>query len=194
PYRPRVEHRVVRDDVLDFGGGAADLARHETHRRARHVSLLLLRQEQRVQDCGLPPLPRIVGHDLVEPRLVLGRVLERAPGLCQRSFRLVEPGRRVLHLGMKAHRSTSPMTTSEDPMMAMTSAIMPPMISFGSAWHARSEGGRILIRHGRFVPSEMPQTPCSPRGPSTGTYACPSGTVKPCEEIRQCWMSASIPV
>jgi hypothetical protein len=36
---------------------------------------------------------------------------------------------------MEAHRSTSPITTSVDPMTAMTSAIMPPMIAFGSAWH-----------------------------------------------------------
>ena len=34
PDRLRVEHRVVRHDVLDFGGRAANLLRHEPHRRA----------------------------------------------------------------------------------------------------------------------------------------------------------------
>ena len=39
-------------------------------------------------------------------------------------------------------------------MTAMTSAIMPSAMTCGSAWHAKNDGGRILIRHGRFGPSE----------------------------------------
>ena len=42
----------------------------------------------------------------------------------------------VHHQRMETHRSTSPMTTSVEPMTAMTSAIMPPTISLGSPWHA----------------------------------------------------------
>jgi hypothetical protein len=55
---------------------------------------------------------------------------------------------------MKAHRSTSPITTSIDPMTAITSAISPPTIILSSAWQASSDGGRDLMRHGRLVPSE----------------------------------------
>ena len=40
-------------------------------------------------------------------------------------------------------------------MTAMTSAIRPPTIIRSSAWHARSDGGRDLTRHGRFVPSDV---------------------------------------
>jgi hypothetical protein len=61
------------------------------------------------------------------------------------------------------------MTTSIDPMIAMTSAISPPTIIRSSAWHASRDGARDLTRHGRFVPSDTIEKPCSPRGPSTGT-------------------------
>jgi len=73
------------------------------------------------------------------------------------------------------------MTTSMEPMTAMTSAMRPPTIMCSSAWHASSDGARDLTRYGRFVPSENTENPCSPRGPSTGTYASPAGTVNPCE-------------
>jgi len=52
------------------------------------------------------------------------------------------------------HRSTSPMTTSVDPITAMTSAMRPPTIIFGRAWQAKNDGARAFTRTGRFVPSE----------------------------------------
>jgi hypothetical protein len=58
------------------------------------------------------------------------------PFLDDPALRLLEVLGVVHHQRMKAHRSTSPMTTSVEPMTAMTSAIMPPMIAFGSAWQA----------------------------------------------------------
>jgi len=61
----------------------------------------------------------------------IGENLERAvAGFGEREALVVR------HQGMKAHRSTSPITTSVEPMTAMTSAIMPPMINFGSPWQA----------------------------------------------------------
>src|SRR5882762_768214 len=154
PDRPRVEHRVVRDDVLDLRGRAADLLGHKTHTRGGDVALLVLDEIERVQDGRLAPLRRIPLDDLVELLLVLGCVRERLARLRQLPFRTVELCRRVLHRGMKAHRSQSPMTTSVDPMTATRSAIMPCSTIFGSAWMAMNDGGRILTRHGRLVPSE----------------------------------------
>jgi len=55
---------------------------------------------------------------------------------------------------MKARRSTSPITTSIDPITAITSAIRPPTIMRSSAWHASSDGARDFTRHGRFEPSD----------------------------------------
>ena len=154
PHRLRVEHRVVRHDVLHLRGRAANLQRNVPHGRRRQISLLGLREVQRIENGGLPLVVRIPRHVLVELGLVLGRVREVSARLGQRAFRLVELRRRVLHLRMKAHRSQSPMTTSFEPITATTSAIRPPSTSFGSAWIAMNDGARILTRHGRFVPSE----------------------------------------
>ena len=41
---------------------------------------------------------------------------------------------------MKTHRSTSPITTSREPITAITSAIMPPTMNLCSAWHAIRPG------------------------------------------------------
>src|SRR6185436_15736099 len=122
-----------------------------------------------------PAVGRIPRDDLVEARPVVGRVDERRPLVFELARRLMEGGA-VRHRRMKRHRSTSPMTTSIDPITAMTSAISPPTIMRSSAWQARSEGARDLMRHGRFVPSDTTENPCSPRGPSTGTYASLGGT------------------
>ena len=149
-----VEHRVVGHDVLDVRGAAADLLGHVPHRGAGEVALLPLRQVERVENRRLALILRVTGDVLVELLLVLGRVGERRAVVGQRALGPVEPGRRVLHLGMKAHRSQSPMTTSVEPMTATTSAIRPPWTTVGSAWIAMSDGARIFTRHGRFVPSD----------------------------------------
>jgi hypothetical protein len=46
------------------------------------------------------------------------------------------------------------MTTSVEPMTAITSAMSPPTIILGSAWMARKDGGRDLMRQGRLLPSD----------------------------------------
>jgi hypothetical protein len=46
------------------------------------------------------------------------------------------------------------MTTSVEPITAMTSAMRPPTIIFARAWHAMNDGARDLTRIGRFAPSE----------------------------------------
>src|SRR5439155_17497927 len=144
------------------------------------VSLLILGEIQRREHGRAAPIGRIALDQLVEPRAVLRGVDKRRPLVFELPFRPVEGGV-VRHLRMEAHRSTSPMTTSIEPMTAITSAMRPPPTMEARAWHASSDGARDFTRHGRFVPSDTTWNPCSPRGPSTGTYASPAGTVNPCE-------------
>src|SRR5262249_40347932 len=115
--------------------------------------LLALREIERRQHCRPPLLRRIPLDDLLEARAVFRRVDERRPFVLERTRRLVEGGV-VRHLRMKAHRSTSPITTSIDPITAITSAISPPTIIGSSAGQASSAGARDFTRHGRLVPSE----------------------------------------
>src|SRR5262245_5345617 len=103
------------------------------HRGGGQVAQLTLREIQRVEDGGLPLIRRIARDDLIEFRLVLGSKTERLARLCDLALRPLKPGRNVLHLGMKTHRSQSPITTSLEPMTAITSAIIPPSMIFGSA-------------------------------------------------------------
>src|SRR4029079_12022403 len=119
----------------------------------RDVALLMLREIERRQDRRSPLLGRIARDDRVEPRAILRRIGERRPLVLELAGRPVEGGV-VGHLWMKAHRSTSPITTSIDPITAMTSAISPPTIIRSSAWHASSDGARDFTRHGRLVPSD----------------------------------------
>src|SRR5206468_5805266 len=178
--RASVEHRVEGHDVLDVGAGDAEQLGAVADRIGRDIALLLLRQIERRQDRRAAAIGGIALDDLVEPRPVLRRVDKRGPFLFELALGSMEAGV-VGHLRMKAHRSTSPMTTSIDPITAMTSAINPPTIMRSSAWHASSDGARDFTRHGRLVPSDTIEKPCSPRGPSTGTYASPAGTEKPWE-------------
>src|SRR5262245_60993972 len=176
----REKHRVVRDDVLDVRWRYAEQLADVAHRIRRDVALLILDEVQSRQDRRPALIRRVPLHDLFEAGETVRRVRERRTLLHQRARRFVER-RAVRHLRMKAHRSTSPITTSIDPITAITSAIRPPTIKRSSAWHASSDGARALTRHGRLLPSDTTENPCSPRGPSTGTYASPSATVKPCE-------------
>src|SRR5262245_3887031 len=182
---PPIEHRVERHDVFDVGAGDAKQIRDIANRVRRDVALLLLHEIERRENRGSPTIRWIAGDDLVEAPAMLLRVDERRPFVLELARRPVKGGV-VRHPGMKAHRSTSPMTTSIDPITAITSAISPPTISLSSAWQASSDGARALTRHGRLVPSDTTEKPCSPRGPSTATYASPAGTVKPCEYTRKC--------
>src|SRR5207249_8498711 len=136
----------------DIRGRDLEQLRDVPHRVRRDVSLLPLYEIERRKHGRTLPIGRISRDDLVEARAVLGRVHERRSFLLELARGAME-GRVVCHLGMKRHRSTSPMTTSIDPMTAITSAMSPPTIMRSSAWHARSDGARDLMRHGRFVPS-----------------------------------------
>ena len=129
----RVEHRVVRHDVLDVGGRAANLLGNVLHARAGDVALLLLHQIERVENRRLALIGRIARDVLVELGLILRGVGKRLAGLGQLPRRAVELRRRVVHLWMKAHRSQSPITTSLEPMTATTSAMSPPLTIDGSA-------------------------------------------------------------
>ncbi len=46
------------------------------------------------------------------------------------------------------HRSTSPSTTSSEPINATTSATIWPLMSGGSAWRLQNDGGRTRKRYG----------------------------------------------
>src|SRR5690606_8741850 len=127
-----------------------DVARHV----GRDVALLLLREIERVQDGRAPLIGRVVSREGLEG-LVSGRGEREVRPLGQRHpLRAVPLVRAVRHGGMETHRSTSPITTSSDPMTAMTSAIMPPTMNLCRAWHAMSPGDRMCTRHGRLPPSE----------------------------------------
>src|SRR5918999_1111376 len=52
------------------------------------------------------------------------------------------------------HRSTSPMTVSSDPTIAMKSAISASRMHVAVAWSATNDGARNLTRHGRGPPSD----------------------------------------
>ena len=95
---------------------------------AGDVALLVLRQIERRQDRRLALIGRIARDDLVEPRAVLRRVANGAPVVRRACAPTCGTVGVVRHLRMKAHRSTSPITTSIEPMTAMTSAISPPTI------------------------------------------------------------------
>ena len=153
PHRLRVEHRVERDDVLDIGRGAPNHRRDMLHRAQRDVSELPLHEKQRGQNRRLPPFGRIPLRDLLEPSTIL-RLVDKHPPIVVRHLPCRSMRFAIVELRMKGHLSTSPITTSIDPITAMTSAISPPMIICGSAWHASSDGDRDFTRHGRLVPSE----------------------------------------
>src|SRR4029079_19545874 len=96
---------------------------------------------------------RIPRADLLELGLILGGVDEDRTFLGKGPSRLM-PAAAVIHRGMKTHRSTSPITTSVDPITAIRSATRPPTTILPRAWHARNEGARDFTRIGRFDPSD----------------------------------------
>src|SRR4029079_15084297 len=99
-----------------------------------HVAGLLLHQIERRQHRRALPIGRILRDDVVELRPPLRRERERRSLVERPPLGLLELLRLLEHPRVESHRPTSPMTTSVEPMTAMTSAIMPPMIAFGSAW------------------------------------------------------------
>src|SRR5207244_3578261 len=129
------EHHVVARDVLDLRRRDAQELRDVAQPVRREIPLLLLHEIERGKHRRLAPLGRVLRANLLELRRALRRVRERLALLQEHPVGLLE-ALLVGHQRMKRHRSTSPMTTSVDPMTAMTSAIMPPSIIFGSAWHA----------------------------------------------------------
>ena len=152
--RGAVEHHVIRNDVLNFGRCTADDVRHVAGGIRRDIALLLLRQIQRMQYGRLAVLGSVVRGELLEACAPLGREVELGPLRQLGPLRAVPLLRAVGHRGMKAHRSTSPITTSSEPMTAMTSAIMPPTMNLCRAWQAMSPGERMCTRHGRLPPSD----------------------------------------
>ena len=154
PHRRAVEHHVVGDDVLDLRRRAADHLGDVPRGVGGDVALLLLCQVERMQHRGLALLGRVMRRELLELRAVLRRELELRTFRQGDPLRAVPLVRAVGHGGMKAHRSTSPMTTSSEPMTAMTSAIIPPTMNLCSAWQAIRLGARMCTRHGRLLPSD----------------------------------------
>ncbi len=133
--RRPVEHHVVARDVLHFGRRHVQNLRDMTHAVRRQVSLLLLDQVERGEHRRRFAIRWVFREDLVERRAAFGRELKRRPLVRELALGLVQP-LVVRHQRVKAHRSTSPMTTSVEPMTAITSAIIPPTSSFASPWHA----------------------------------------------------------
>src|SRR5207344_959977 len=73
------------------------------------------------------------------------------------------------------HRSTSPSTTSSEPISATTSATRCPRISVRSPCRLQNDGGRTRNRYG-FVdlPSLTMKYPSSPLGDSIAWYVSPA--------------------
>ena len=155
PDRPRVEHRVERHDVFDVRRRAADDACDVLDGAERDVAELPLHEIQRRQNRRPASYRvfRIPLRDRLEALAILRRIRKRLP-IVDRHLPLRSMQLAIVDLRVKCHRSTSPMTTSIEPMTAMTSAMRPPRIICGSAWHASSDGDRAFSRQGRLVPSD----------------------------------------
>ena len=153
--RPRVKHRVERHDVFDVGWRTADDTRDVRDGAERHVAELPLHEIERRQNRRPAPygIFRVPLCDRLEAFTVLRRIRKRLP-IVDRHLPLRSMELAIIDFGVKCHLSTSPMTTSIEPITAMTSAMRPPRIIFGSAWHASSDGDRAFNRQGRLVPSE----------------------------------------
>jgi hypothetical protein len=130
------EHHVIGRDVLDFGGSEIENLGDVAHAAGGEMALLLLYQVQSGEHGRPLPIRRVLRQQLVQRGAPRRRERERRSFFDQPALALLEALAIVNHQRMKTHRSTSPMTTSVDPITAMTSAIMPPTISFGSPWHA----------------------------------------------------------
>src|SRR5262249_26370508 len=150
--RLRVEHRVEGHDVFNVGRRDLEQAGDISHGTRGDVPQLVLNEVQGWQNSGPFTIGRVSPDGFIEAGTPICRIGERLAFVPQVARRLVE--RRVVDGWMKRHRSTSPITTSIDPITATTSAMRPPTIIRSSAWQARSEGARALTRQGRFVPSE----------------------------------------
>ena len=120
-----VEHRVVRGDVLHFRRRASDDLGDVTHGVRREIADPVLHHEQRVEHGRLALLGRIVSRQLLEPLALVGREGKRLAFRRQLALGVLK-ALLVRHLRMEAHRSTSPMTMSVDPMIATTSAMRAP--------------------------------------------------------------------
>ena len=125
------------------------------HRVAGDVALLLLHQIQRVQDRGLAPIRRIARDDLVELRVVLGRVGERLARL-RPSFR-ADLWNRAARIpssdeSSPVHVSHHDVDRADDGDHVGDQAAL--TIIGASAWQAMNDGARVFTRHGRFVPSD----------------------------------------
>ncbi len=153
-HRISEEHDVIRDHVFHIGGCNPDHLGNVTSGVGGDVALLLLRKIESVQHGRLAMLGRVVRRKLLEALTIrdgVGELRALGQGDAARAMPRLGP---VRHYRMKAHRSTSPMTTSNEPITAITSAIMPPTMNLCSAWQAISPGDRMWTRHGRLLPSE----------------------------------------
>src|SRR5438105_3910352 len=105
---------------------------------------------RRGQAQGVPDL--VEGLRRQPPRVALLREPERGH---DRRPRVGVLRRDLAHLlGERAHRSTSPMTVSREPTIAIMSAIRASDMHVAVASRATNEGARNLTRHGFGPPSE----------------------------------------
>ena len=80
--------------------------------------------------------------------LVLGHPQRRQD--CRAPVRIVRQNR----VELQGQRSTSPMTVSSEPTIAIRSAIQASAMQVAVACSATNDGARNLTRHGRGPPSE----------------------------------------
>jgi len=149
----RADLHLLRGATGDVKGTVVHL-RDVTDRVVADVALLVLHQIQRVQHRRDAVLRRVVRRKLFEVLAIAVGERKLAAFRQRHAHRPVMLVGAVRHRGMKAHRSTSPITTSSDPITAITSAIMPPTTNLCSAWQANKPGARMCTRHGRLVPSD----------------------------------------
>src|SRR5205085_3212939 len=87
-----------------------------------------------------------------QPAVPFLRETQRGDG---RGTGLREPRRELAHLlRERVHLSTSPITVSSEPTIAIMSAIKASLMHVAVASSATNDGARNLTRHGRGPPSE----------------------------------------
>ena len=87
-----------------------------------------------------------------QPAMLLLGEAERGQGRRLRAFRIAGPN--LLDGVVEGYRSTSPITVSSEPTIAIMSAIKASCMQVAVASSATNDGARNLTRHGFGPPSE----------------------------------------
>src|SRR5512133_765336 len=197
PHWTTFVHGVEGGDTADIGRSQTQDHRACLNAGRRYPALDALHQMQHGQQCGTSlRIPRSYGTHLLQRRLSdlgLGDAVVQArlvkmrdemsvpdellrcditPGMAIRCRRQrLEGVAQGAAFRPHRHRSTPPMTGSNEATATTTSETIPPSHIAGIACRLVKLGSRKCARNGRVPPSETTWAPSSPRGLSIGTYA-----------------------